>query len=166
MSLKWLVCHLAIFLVDCLEYSCAVWTSYTAHDIDLLESVQNRAAHWIKSYWDPSALKWSKSSTICIKELKWPLLKVRWQYIYCILTLYSILNGTAANSFTKYLQFNKFTTWMHSLTLNIASSINVFRHSFLLLLHFYGIPCHMKSYPSQLHKLLKINLSTFFFVLR
>ena len=55
---------------------CAVWTPYTARDIDLWESVQNRAACWIKSYWDPSALKWSKSSIICIKELNWPSLKV------------------------------------------------------------------------------------------
>ena len=61
----------------CLEYACAVWTPYTVDDIELLESVQNRAARWIKSYWDPSALKWSKSSTIYIKELNWPLLKVR-----------------------------------------------------------------------------------------
>ena len=38
----------------CLEHACAVWTPYTAHDIDLLESIQNRAARWIKDYWDPS----------------------------------------------------------------------------------------------------------------
>ena len=31
-----------------LEYACAVWAPYTIHDIDLLETVQNRAAHWIK----------------------------------------------------------------------------------------------------------------------
>ena len=53
----------------CLEYACAVWTPYTAHGINLLESVKYIAAHWIKSYWDPSALKWLKSSTICAKEL-------------------------------------------------------------------------------------------------
>ena len=53
----------------CLEYVCAVWTPYTAHGINLLESVKNIAACWIKCYWDPSALKWSKSSTICTKEL-------------------------------------------------------------------------------------------------
>ena len=38
----------------CLEYACAVWSPYTAHDIDLLESIQNRAARWIKNYWDSS----------------------------------------------------------------------------------------------------------------
>ena len=59
----------------CLEYACAVWNPYTVHDIDLLESVQNRAARWIKSYWDPSALKWSKSSAICTKNLTGPHLK-------------------------------------------------------------------------------------------
>ena len=132
MSLKWLVCHLAIFLVDCLEYSCAVWTSYTAHDIDLLESVQNRAAHWIKSYWDPSALKWSKSSKICIKELNWPSLNVCQHYI-SILTLYYFILCTwnSCYQFHKVIQFNKFTTQTHTLTLNLASStINTFRHSF------------------------------------
>ena len=40
----------------CLEYVCAVWTPYTAHDINLLDSVQNRAALWIKNYWDLSIL--------------------------------------------------------------------------------------------------------------
>ena len=40
-----------------LEYVCAVWAPYTVHGNDLLESVQNRAARWIKSFWDPSALR-------------------------------------------------------------------------------------------------------------
>ena len=31
-----------------LEYACAMWAPYTIHDIDLLETVQNRAARWIK----------------------------------------------------------------------------------------------------------------------
>ena len=143
----------------------------TYHDINLLESVQNQAACWIKSYWDPSALKWSKSSAICTKELNWPSLKIRCQYI-SILTLYSILNGSAAISFTKYFQFNKLTTRTHSLTLimNLVSSTNPpsthLGILFLLLLHFYGIPYHLKSYLSQLHKLLKITLSTSFFVIR
>ena len=56
----------------CLEYACAVWNPYTVHDIDLLESVQN---HWIKSYWDPSALKWSKSLQFALKNLTGPHLK-------------------------------------------------------------------------------------------
>ena len=29
----------------CLKYACAMWTPYIVHDIDLLESVQKRAAH-------------------------------------------------------------------------------------------------------------------------
>ena len=37
-----------------LEYACAVCNPYTVHDIALLESVQNRAARWIKSSWDSS----------------------------------------------------------------------------------------------------------------
>ena len=33
-----------------LEYACVVWAPYTAQDISLLESVQDRAARWIKSF--------------------------------------------------------------------------------------------------------------------
>ena len=32
-----------------LEHACAVWNPCVVHDIDLLESVQNRATHWIKA---------------------------------------------------------------------------------------------------------------------
>ena len=59
-----------------LEYACAVWVPYTAYDTDLLESVQNRASHWIKSFWDPSAFQCFKSSAIRVGELGWPSLKV------------------------------------------------------------------------------------------
>ena len=52
-----------------LECACAVWAPYTVHGNDLLESVQHRAARWIKSFWDPSALRWSESSAICVGEL-------------------------------------------------------------------------------------------------
>ena len=53
-----------------LEYACAVWAPFAACDIALLESVQNRAALWINSIWDPIAQQWSKSSAVCVKDLK------------------------------------------------------------------------------------------------
>ena len=62
-----------------LEYTCIVWASFTTCDIALLESVQNRAAHWTKT-WDLIAQQWSKSSADCIKDLKCPSLKVRRDY--------------------------------------------------------------------------------------
>ena len=33
-----------------LEYACPVWTPYTAHDNDLLESVQYGATRWINVF--------------------------------------------------------------------------------------------------------------------
>ena len=48
-----------------LRNACAVWAPYTTNDTDLLEAVQNRAARWIKGFWDPSTYQWSNSSVIC-----------------------------------------------------------------------------------------------------
>ena len=74
-----------------------------AHDNDLLESVQNRAARWTKSFWDPTAFQWSKSSAICVGELGWPSLKVRRNY-------FSILHKTTAIEFSRYFHFNTLAT--------------------------------------------------------
>ena len=96
-------------LRPCLEYVCAVWTPYTAHDIGLFESVHyNRVVHWIRSYWDPSAFKWSKSFTICIKELGWPSLKVCQQYIAIYFN--TIFYFTWNSCYWFYFQFNTFAT--------------------------------------------------------
>ena len=51
-----------------LEYACQVWSPYPNKNIDLLESVQRRASHWIYSNWDPLVLKWTKSSDDCIAK--------------------------------------------------------------------------------------------------
>ena len=83
------------FVQPYLEYAWTVWVSYTAHDTGLLESVQNRAACWIKSYWNPSAFWWSKSLAICVGELGWASLKVQCNY-FCIGTLYCISHKTTA----------------------------------------------------------------------
>ena len=146
-----------------LEYACAVWAPYTAHDIDLLESVQNRAARWIKSFWDPSALKWSKSSATCIEELRWPSLKVRRDYL-SIWSLYSILHKTTAIDFSKYFRFNTLATRSHSLTLNLMSStINAFRHSFFVAtpLLWNSIPFNILSQPAA--AIFKYKLKHFLF---
>ena len=128
-----------------LKYACAVWSPYTTHDIGLLELVQHRAACWIKSFWDSSANKWSKSSIVCVDELGWPSFKARRIFI-SIWTLYSIFYKQTAIDFSKYFHFNRLTTRSHSLTLNLVSStINAFRHSFFLWLYvyqYYGTPYH------------------------
>ena len=71
----------------CLVYVCAVWTSYTVHDIDLLELVQNRAVCWIKSYWDPSALSGQNLLQLALKNLAGLHLKYVCRQSISILTL-------------------------------------------------------------------------------
>ena len=46
-----------------------VWTLRTSKNIELIESVQCRAAQLIKSPFDPLILLWTKSSSECIKNL-------------------------------------------------------------------------------------------------
>ena len=125
-----------------------------------------RAARWIKSFWDPSTYQWSKSSVTCVEELGWPSLKARRIYI-SIWTLYCILHKTTAIDFSRYFHFNTLPTRSHSLTLNLLSStINAFRHSFLLPHLCYGTPYHLTFYLNQLRLFLNINLSIFFFLFR
>jgi len=79
-----------------------------------------------------SAQKWSKSTSVCIAELRWPSLKICRSYI-SIWTLYSILHKRTAINFSNYFEFNVLATRLHSLTLNLVSStINAFRHSFFV----------------------------------
>ena len=93
----------------CLEYGYSVWYPHTSKDIHVLESVQRRAARWIQSRYDPNIRKWTKSSDICLKELRWPTLALRQQY-YTILMLYSILHDLSPITFHGHFQFNKLHT--------------------------------------------------------
>ena len=74
-----------------LEYCYVVWTLHTSKNIDLLESVQRRAARWIKSSFDPLTLQWTKSSNECIRDLGWPSLELRRNYT-CVILLYTIFD--------------------------------------------------------------------------
>ena len=78
----------------CLEYCSVVWTLHTSKNIDLIESVQCRAARWIKSSFDPLTLQWTKSSSECIRELGWPSLELRRTYaciVICFMLYLAIL---------------------------------------------------------------------------
>ena len=124
-----------------------MWAPHTAHDNDLLELVQNRAARWIKSFWDPTAFQWSKSSAICVGEFGWPCLKVRRNY-FSIWTLYCILHKTTAIDFSRYFQFNTLATRSHSNLL--SSTINAFRYSFFVAspMLWNSIPFDVLSQPA------------------
>ena len=55
----------------CLEYCNVVWILHTSKNINLLEPVQQRAARWIKSFFDSLTLQWTKSSGECIRGFGW-----------------------------------------------------------------------------------------------
>ena len=114
----------------CLEYGCTVWSPYTIKNINLLESVQHRAARWIKSKYDSSLYRWTKSTDDCLEELKWPTLELRRQY-QTIVMVYSILHKQTPIIFSHHFGFNTNSTRSHPLALKIrSSSINAFRYSF------------------------------------
>ena len=116
----------------CLEYGCSVWSPHTSKDINVLESVQRREACWIQSKYDPNVHKWTKSSDVCLKELRWPTLALRRQY-YVILMLYSILHNLTPITFTRHFELNTLPTRSHPLTLiSKASTINAYRCSFFV----------------------------------
>ena len=122
-----------------LECCNVVWTLYTAKNINLIESVQCRAARWIKSYFDPLTFQWTKSSDECLRELEWPSLEQRHNYA-CVTMLYAILNKFTPIKFSDYFQINDLPTQSHPLTIRcLPSSINAFRHSFLSIQYLCGI---------------------------
>ena len=58
---------------------------YTLNKHTLLDSVQNRAAKWIiGSHWDPMALGWTKSSSNCVSDLRWPSLATKRVFLSCL----------------------------------------------------------------------------------
>ena len=146
----------------CLEYCSVVWTLHTSKNIGLIESVQRRAARWIKSFFDPLTLQWSKSSSECIRELGWPSLELRRNYA-CIVMLYTILNNLTPIKFSDYYQLNELSTRSHPLTIYpLPSSINGYRYSFLWTQYFSGTQFHMMC-CQLLGPFLNINLNNFYF---
>ena len=76
-----------------------VWTLHSSKNIELIESVQCRAAQWIKSSFDPLMLQWTKSSRESMRELGWPSLELWCNYV-CIVLLYAILNNLTPINFS------------------------------------------------------------------
>ena len=80
--------------------------------------------------------QWSKSSDDCIRELQWPSLQSRRNFL-SLSMLYDIWKGRTGINFNNYFQFNELSTRSHSLTLKLFSTtINVFRHSFFVSVAF------------------------------
>ena len=114
-----------------LEYGCQLWNPHTQKDIQLLESIQHRAARWVcGSRWNPSVFSWSKSSDQCLNQLGWPLLKLRRDYLSVNL-LYDIINNIITVKLTDFCSFVSSCTRQHSLSiLPLQSTINALRYSF------------------------------------
>ena len=100
-----------------MEYSCQVWNPFTDKDISMLEKVQRRASRWAcGSRWVPHLLAWSKCSDTCLRELGWPLLSTRRNYLS-----------------VRLLHVVSSCTRRHSLAIVPSrSTINAFRYSFFV----------------------------------
>ena len=76
-----------------LEYACRVWNPHTVSDRAALESVQQHAVHWVGgNRWSPVRKHWSKSSDVCLQELRWATLSSRWNYL-SVSMMHNILHG-------------------------------------------------------------------------
>ena len=132
-----------------MEYGCQVWNPHQRGNIDLLERVQRRAAHWTcGSQWSPVPLSWTRSSEACLGDLLWPTLHLRRQYL-SIVTLYDILHKRFPSlNFTDYCTLSGTCTRKHALTiLPSQSTINAYRYSFFVNISFLwnSIPFHVLS---------------------
>ena len=124
-----------------MEYSCQVWNPFTDKDISMLEKVQRRASRWVcGSKWVPHKLAWSKCSDACIRELQWPLLSTRRNYL-SVRLLYDIMHHKYPIKLSDFCTFVSSCTRRHSLAIVPSrSTINAFRYSF-----FNTIPHHILS---------------------
>ena len=113
-----------------LEYACSVWHPYTIKNINLLESVQHRAAHWASnSRWNPLLHCWSKPSDSCILELNWPTIKQRHEY-FTICHVHDSLHHRNSLPFHEHYQLSETTTRSHPLSIHpIVSTINSYQFS-------------------------------------
>ena len=83
----------------CLEYYNVVCTLHTSKNLDLIESVQHRAARWIKSSFDSTIFRWTKSSSECL-ELRWPSLEMKRNYMCVVISVVLVMPFTFSFSFS------------------------------------------------------------------
>ena len=105
---------------------------HTTKNINLLESVQRRAARWIKSRYDSTLYRWSKNSDDYLKELKWPTLASQQQY-QSVIMVHSIMHKQTPINSCHHFNLNTNSTRSHPLTLQTRCSFiyaAAFRYSF------------------------------------
>ena len=141
------LCFCALIL-PLTQYACPVWLSNYNKDLQLLESVQNRAARWLcGARFTLPTYAWSPSSRVCMSTLGWPSMNIR-LITLSLLFLYDILKNRSSIHFHDYFRFNSIRTCSHSYTLLTKSSVlNLYRYSFFVNIVFlwnnlpYSIYC-------------------------
>ena len=130
-----------------LEYACPVWHLYSNTNVNLLESIQCRAARWASnSRWNPLSYCWSKYSDDCMQELNWPIIKQCHKY-FSICHVHDSLHHRSSLPFHNHFQLLETTTRSHPLSIRpIVSTINSYHFSFFVNSPFFGTPCHIPSY--------------------
>ena len=108
---------LITLICACSYLSMCLWNPHTVSDRAALESVQQRAARWVcGSRWSPVQKHWSKSSDVCLQELRWPTLSSRQNYL-SVSMMYDILHGRYDSlTITDYCSFNTSCTRAHNLS--------------------------------------------------
>ena len=135
-------------------YGCTQEAKIYAYKALVRPYLEYACPHWIKSFWNPSVFRWSKSSAICVGVA----------FSVTIFGHFIILHKTTAIDFSRYFHLNTLATRSHSLTLNLLSStINAFRHSFFVAspLLWNSMPFDILSQPAA--PIFKYKLKHFLF---
>ena len=118
-----------------LEYCVQAWSPHYQKNIEILESVQRRAARWMAgSVWSQNSMKWSKSYEQCLTELNLPSLRARRLFLLNLQT-YKIVHSLDCINFQKYYRFcnNLSSRSYHPLHICLLPSrVNTFRYSFFV----------------------------------
>ena len=94
-----------------------MWHLYSNNNVNLLESIQRRAAHWASnSRWNPLSYCRSKSSDDCIQELHWPTIKQRHKN-FSICHVHDSLHHRSSLPFHNHFQLPETTTRSHPLSI-------------------------------------------------
>ena len=130
-----------------LEYAAVVWNPHNLGDIQLLESLQKRAARWIcGSRWSPSTSSWTISSNDCCSQLHLPSLQSRQSFL-SVSFLNDIYHQQTSITFNSHCSFNSIaSTRSHHLSLvPPQSTINSRRYSFFVNTTFFWntVPLHI-----------------------
>ena len=130
-----------------------MWNPHTQKNILALEKIQNRGARWICGRrFNPHTNTWSKSSSDCCHELRWPSLSNRRKYL-SVTTMYDMLHHHISLDFSNFFTLSSSLTRSHFLSILCKhSSINSHKYSFFInnIYIWNCIPYNIILYPAIL----------------